>query len=106
MEAVLFYAIQLEQVVASNFNNIGLISVVDFILYAIITISFISLAIDINQKVGTLKDWLLVAKNRRLIQPPLDISIMLDQLNYNAVGIKASNAFPITYGLAASVSQQ
>ncbi len=106
VEAVIYYAIQLEHVVASNIRNAGIISQLEFIFYVIITISFMCFAVDINQKAGTLKDWLGVPENRRLIQPPCEISLILDQLNYNALGIKASNAFPIIYGLAASVSQQ
>ncbi len=105
VEIVLYYAIEFEgsfpsgvrRIVASN-NQMG------FILYLVVTSAFLYFAADINRNVGYLKDWLVLKENRSLVFSSRDLNFIIDQLNCNAVSVKASNVFPVTFGFVASVS--
>lgn len=104
VEIVLYYAIEFEGFLASGVKHAASYIQMGFILYLLVSSMFLYFAADTNRNVGALKDWLVLKENRAVVYNSRDLTLILDQLNTNAVSVKASNVFPVTFGFVASVS--
>lgn len=103
IETVLFLSINLEGVLAHDSTHHDWNSLLSVTIYFVVIVSIFLLAANISQKIAYFKSWLHVKKNRELFEKISDVHIILSQIDSHAVSIKASNVFPVTYGLLANV---
>lgn len=100
---VLYFAVETEKEM-SNDEQSDWISALELTLFMVFGVLLLILMADVSNKMGQIKNWFLVSENRNQVQPPCHLAVILHQLEFNGVAVKASNVFPITFGVAASVS--
>ncbi len=100
---VLEYAIGLDEVFVEKTAS-QLANSAGIIFYFFNKITFIMISADVCRKISGFKEWLSVDENRVGI-PPDQLSFIVNELDTNVVAVKGSNIFPVTYALAANVSE-
>lgn len=101
--SVIFLASGIHQVAetANQISKLGNTLECVFILGVICAIYYI--AADIPYQMGFVKKWLANKENLNRVSSQKELMFLLNQLDSHSISAKASDYFPITYGLVASV---
>lgn len=99
---VLYFAIN-ENVLTEGGSYMVYGSILELI-YLVLSFLQLILMADVHREGTQLQKWLFVKENRKLVQPPWDVVVILDQVNSCEIAVKAGNVIPVTYGVIVSVS--